>query len=200
MMRRTARFVAELKLSVRVERRALRTRLIQMNTTAADVVLQPVARDSASTLRNLFELYTYDFSEQMPLQIKASGRFEVALGDVWWTRDDHFAYFIKLRGELAGFALVRAGSRVTDAPAVMDVAEFFVLRGLRGKGVGRVAAHALFRAFPRAWEVRVRRTNVAARQFWSGVAESWAGQPVSSSPFSVEGVDWDLLRFGTGSA
>jgi predicted acetyltransferase len=170
-----------------------------VNTTEAAVSLEPVARDSASTLCNLFELYAYDFSEYVQLQIKASGRFELTPGDVWWTREDHFAYFIKLRGELAGFALVRAGSRVTNAPDVMDVAEFFVLRGIRGKGIGRIAAHALFQAFPRAWEIRVRRTNVAAMQFWSSVAESWVGQPVTSSPFSIEGVDWDVLRLVTGS-
>jgi predicted acetyltransferase len=170
-----------------------------MDTTEAAIVLEPVTRDSALTLRNLFELYAYDFSEHMPLRIKASGRFELTPGDVWWTRDDHFAYFIKLRGELAGFALLRAGSRVTNASDVMDVAEFFVLRGIRGRGIGRIAAHALFRAFPQAWEVRVRRTNVAGMQFWSGVAESWVGHPVSGSPFSVEGIEWDLLRFVTGS-
>lgn len=170
-----------------------------MDMTEAAVALEPVTRDSASTLGNLFELYAYDFSEHMPLRIKATGRFELTPGDVWWTRDDHFAYFIKLRGELAGFALLRAGSRVTNAPEVMDVAEFFVLRSIRGKGVGRLAVHALFRAFPGAWEVRVRRTNVAAMRFWSRVAESWVRQPVSSSPFSVEGIDWDLLRFVTGS-
>jgi predicted acetyltransferase len=170
-----------------------------MDTTEAAVVLEPITRDSASTLDNLFELYTYDFSEHMPLRIKASGRFERTPGDVWWTREDHFAYFIKLGGELAGFALLRAGSRVTDASEVMDVAEFFVLRSVRGKGVGRLAAHALFRAFPGTWEVRVRRTNVAAMQFWSKVAESWVRQPVSSSPFSVEGIDWELFRFVTGS-
>jgi predicted acetyltransferase len=169
-----------------------------MDITEAAVVLEPVTVDSASILHNLFELYAYDFSEHMPIQIKASGRFELTPGDVWWTRDDHFAYLIKLRGELAGFALVRAGSRVTNASDVMDVAEFFVLRGIRGKGIGRSAAHALFRTFPGAWEVRVRRTNVAAMQFWSRVAGSWVGQPVASSPFSIEGTDWDLLRFVTG--
>jgi predicted acetyltransferase len=163
--------------------------------TEADVLLEPVTRDSASTLGNLFELYAYDFSEHMPIQIETSGRFELTPGDVWWTRDDHFAYFIKRRGELAGFALLRAGSRVTNVPEGMDVAEFFVLRSIRGQGIGRIAAHALFRAFPGAWEVRVRRTNVAAMKFWSRVGETWVRQPLSSSTFSVEGIDWDLLRF-----
>jgi predicted acetyltransferase len=170
-----------------------------MDPTEAAVVLEPITRDGAATLGNLFELYAHDFSEHVPLRIQASGRFEVGPGDLWWTRADHFAYFIKWRGELAGFALLRTGSRVTNASEVLDVAEFFVLRGVRGRGVGRIAAHALFREFPRAWEVRVRRTNVAALQFWSRVVERWVGQPVPSSPFSVEGVDWDLLRFSTGS-
>lgn len=168
-----------------------------MDMTEATVVLEPITRDSASILHNLFELYAHDFSEHMPLQIKASGRFEITPGDVWWTREDHFPYLIKRRGQLAGFALARKGSRVTNASDVMDVAEFFVLRGTRGKGIGRSAAHALFRAFPRAWEIRVRRTNAAAIQFWSRAAETWVGQPVVSSPFSIEGVDWDVLRFET---
>ena len=169
-------------------------------TTEASVVLEPVTRERASTLRNLFELYAYDFSEHMPLRIKASGRFELSLDEVWWTRKDHFAYFIKLPEELVGFALLRAGSRLSNASEVMDVAEFFVVRGHRSKGVGRIAAHALFRAFPQVWEVRVRRTNVAAMQFWSKVVESWVGQSVPSSPFTIEGSDWDVLRFMTSSA
>ena len=85
-----------------------------MDTTAASLILEPITRERASTLRNLYELYVYDFSEHMPLRVKASGRFELTLDDVWWTRADHFAYFIQCRDHLAGFALVRAGSRLTN--------------------------------------------------------------------------------------
>src|SRR5688572_3678409 len=144
-----------------------------MNTTEAAVALEPVTLEGASTLCNLFELYAYDFSEHVPLRIKASGRFELALGAAWWTREDHFAYFIMLGADLAGFALLRRGSRVSHAPEVMDVAEFFVLRGARRRGVGSRAAHALFQTFRGAWEVRVRRTNVAALRFWSASVESF---------------------------
>jgi predicted acetyltransferase len=86
---------------------------------------------------------------------------------------------------------------VTEAPDVMDVAEFFVLRGVRSKGVGTSAAHALFAPFPQAWEVRVRQTNVAALRFWTRAAETWVGRPVASSPFSDKGVEWNVLRFVT---
>jgi predicted acetyltransferase len=164
---------------------------------ADTVTLEPVTRETASVLVNLFELYAYEFSEHMPLRIKASGRFEITPSDAWWTDPNHYGYFIKLGEELAGFALVRTGSRVTEAPDVMDVAEFFVLRGVRRKGVGMSAAHALFRAFSRAWEIRVRRTNVDALEFWSRAAEAWVRQPVASSRFQVDGVDWDVLRFTT---
>jgi predicted acetyltransferase len=133
----------------------------------------------------------------MPLRIKASGRFELAPSDAWWTDPSHFGYFIKVGDELAGFALVRTGSRVTEKTDVMDVAEFFVLRGVRRRGIGLSAVHALFRAFPRAWEIRVRRTNVGALEFWSRAAEAWVRQPVASSPFQIDGVDWDVLRFAT---
>jgi predicted acetyltransferase len=170
-----------------------------MVRTDAAVTIEAMTRESAPILDNLFELYAYEFSEHMPLRIKASGRFELTPGDAWWTREDHFAYLIKFGAELAGFALVRAGSRVTGAPDVMDVAEFFVLRGLRREGIGRRAAHALFSAFSRAWEIRVRRTNVGALEFWSRTAAAWVRQPVPSSPLRIDGVDWDVLRFATRS-
>jgi predicted acetyltransferase len=165
------------------------------------VVLEPVARERAPALRNLFELYAHDFSEVVPLDLGEDGRFDVALGDEWWTRDDCFPFFIRSDGKLAGFALARRGSRVAPADAdtggeVMDVAEFFVLRGARGRGVGAAAARALFAAFPGRWEIRIRRANAAALRFWSRVAEAWAGGPVARATFSAKGVEWDLLRVG----
>lgn len=168
-----------------------------MGTTEAAVILEPITSENASVLNNLFELYAYEFSEQLPLQIKASGRFEITPGDAWWTREDHFGYLIKAGIELAGFALFRTGSRVTGMPDVMDVAEFFVLRGIRRRGIGMSAVHALFSTFPRTWEIRVRRTNVAALEFWSRAVEGWVRQRVASSPLRIDGVDWDVLSLVT---
>ncbi|MEY2930181.1 MAG: hypothetical protein RL033_930 [Pseudomonadota bacterium] len=180
-------------------RSATRTSRLNASRDAAEteVSLEPVHRDRASVLHNLFELYVHDFSEQVALQIQASGRFELSPGDVWWSRDDHFPYLIRWRGELAGFALVRRGSRVSHAPDVMDVAEFFVLRGARGKGVGIRAAHELFRLFSESWEVRVRRTNLGALHFWSRAAESWTGNSIAASCVPIDGVEWDVLQFAT---
>jgi predicted acetyltransferase len=175
------------------------TRLVASASTVTEypATLQLITRESASILEHLVELYAHDFSEHVPLSIKPSGRFEIELGDEWWTREDHFPHLIWWHGELVGFALVRRGSHVTGALDVMDVAEFFVLRGARGKGVGRSAAFALFRAFHGAWEVRVRQTNGPAMHFWSRVVADWLGHPMASSPFSSDGVDWELFQFVT---
>jgi predicted acetyltransferase len=168
---------------------------------AGRVFLAPIPKKEAPTLRNLFELYAHDFSEHVALDIGESGRFDVPLADAWWGRDDHFPFFIRRGDNLSGFALARRGSKVTGESDVMDVAEFFVVRGARKRGVGRAAAHALFAAFPGRWEVRVRQTNVTALQFWSSAIETFAppsigGARDSSAPFSSGGVDWQVFSFG----
>ncbi len=162
----------------------------------SDVALEPIPRARATVLDNLVELYAHDFSEYVPLEIKSSGLFDVSLGDVWWTRDDHFPFFIHAGGSLAGFALARRGSRITNATDVMDVAEFFVLRGLRRKNVGATAARALFAKFPGPWEVRVQESNPPALRFWSRAVAASAGRAITSSAFTAKGVAWQAFRFG----
>jgi predicted acetyltransferase len=162
--------------------------------TPRAISLHPIARDEAATLRNLFELYAYDFSELVPLELNASGRFEVPVPDRWWDAADHFPFFIRENQRLCGFALARRGSRISTATDVMDVAELFVIRGARGRGVGAAAAHALFAAFPGPWEIRVRRTNPLAKRFWARVAHDWTGRPIPPEPFTAENIAWDVFR------
>jgi predicted acetyltransferase len=160
----------------------------------AVVTLDAVPREEKRVLERLFQLYAYDFSEHVPLEVEASGRFDVPIADAWWTDENRSPFFVRSDGKLCGFALVKRGSRVDGATDVMDVAEFFVLRGLRRKRLGERAAHALFERFPGKWEMRVRRTNVAANQFWSRVVQSWSGRPADRAAYTADGVEWDVLR------
>jgi predicted acetyltransferase len=159
-------------------------------------VLEPIAKERADVLENLVELYVHDFSEHVPIDLQPTGRFGVSFGDQWWT-DGHYPFFIRCDDKLCGFALVRRGSKLTGAVDVMDVAEFFVVRGARGKKIGRAAAQALFAAFPGAWEIRVRQSHGAALRFWSRVVAEWFDRPVAGAHVSFEGVDWNVLRFDT---
>jgi len=165
------------------------------------VVLQAIQPSEAPVLERLLQLYAHDFSEHVALELRADGSFALPPLEKWWHGADHFPFFIRADEKLCGFALVRQGSRAGGASEVMDVAEFFVVRGARGKGIGRAAAHELFRHFTGPWEIRVRQSNTAALHFWSRTLQAWSGSAVAPRAFAVDGVDWYVLSVaGTRSA
>ena len=84
----------------------------------------------------------------------------------------------------------------------MDVAEFFVVRGARRRGVGQRAARALFELFPGTWEVRVLRANERALAFWRsavGSCASFAESSWTAPSGRPPDTDWlGLFKVGTG--
>jgi predicted acetyltransferase len=124
---------------------------------------EPASRDA---LRNLMDLYAYDFSDILGLEVGDNGRFEEYPLDAYWKDSWRFPFLIRTGVQLAGFALVNRKSRLSGANDVWDMAEFFVLRKHRRTGVGMAAAHQLFSSHAGMWEVRERKENVAATVFW----------------------------------
>jgi predicted acetyltransferase len=132
-----------------------------------EVSLEVATAASAPVLANLLELYLHDLSEIFGLPVGADGRFGYArLPDYWSEPNTHFAFLIRFRARLAGFALVTRGSPASDDPEALDLAEFFVLRSQRRSGVGRGAASLLWDRLPGHWLVRVSTANHAALPFW----------------------------------
>jgi len=127
------------------------------------------------TLRNLMQLYVYDFSEISGLEIEDNGRFNECPLDAWWQDSWRFPSFIRAGSRLAGFALVQRKSRLSGADDVWDMAEFFVLRRHRRTGVGLAAARQLFAGSKGEWEVRQRNENVAATSFWRKAIGAYTG-------------------------
>jgi predicted acetyltransferase len=130
--------------------------------------MHPVTADDRQRLAALLELYTYDFSEMVGIDVGEDGRFHPPL-----LLDPYFAgdprargFLIRVEGKLAGFALVNQGSRLSDDPTVFDMAEFLVLRKYRRQGVGERAAGWLFDHFAGMWEVRQKLANTQATAFW----------------------------------
>jgi predicted acetyltransferase len=79
----------------------------------------------------------------------------------YWTEQDRAAFLLWVDGHWAGFALVR-----TSAP--FDMAEFFIIRKYRRRGIGR-AAIELFQRFAGLWQVRQQHTDPPATGFWRSV-------------------------------
>jgi len=130
-------------------------------------------RSDKKALENLFQLYAYDFSEILPLDVDEAGRFEAPPLDAYWSEPWRFPFLIRVNEHLAGFALVDRRSRLSTADDVWDMAEFFVLRGHRRAGLGMAAAHDLFSTHPGPWELRQANANAAATSFWRSVISSY---------------------------
>jgi predicted acetyltransferase len=86
-----------------------------------------------------------------------------------WFRDDRSHPLLILdAGRAAGFALVArplAGNPVPDA-AEYRMAEFFIRRNQRRRGVGRIAAGLIFSRFAGRWEIVEASANDDAVRFW----------------------------------
>jgi predicted acetyltransferase len=65
--------------------------------------------------------------------------------------------------------------------------EFFVVRAVRARGVGRAAAEALFALHPGAWEIPFQEENATAARFWRGVAAGAARDGVREERRPVPG-------------
>jgi predicted acetyltransferase len=135
--------------------------------------------EEQARLAALFELYVYEFSAMLGIDVEDDGRFRVPPMDAYWADPRRHPFLIrvqdKLGDKLAGFALVHEQSRLTGDFGVCDVAEFFVMRKYRRHGVGERAAHWLFDRFRAPWEVREKAANEAATAFWRHAIGRYTG-------------------------
>jgi predicted acetyltransferase len=162
------------------------------------VEIIPASSEQSPILANLLELYAHDFSEYMELEIGSDGRFGYEQLSLYWKEAGRHPFLIQASGSLAGFALVREGSRISGAKDVQDMAEFFIVRGHRRLGIGMKAAHALWRRFPGKWEIRVLDRNRGAKKFWSKTIAAFIGKTLPPTAFQEDGVLRQLFSFRSG--
>jgi predicted acetyltransferase len=137
------------------------------------ITLQHVEYEHKSTLRQLLELYKYDFSEYIPDDVNESGLYEYKYLDHYWTEEGRHSFFIRVDGRLAGFVLVRRiGMDELDRP-LYSVAEFFVMKKYRKLGVGTAAATEVFDRFPGVWRVAQVEANKPSKLFWKKVIATY---------------------------
>ena len=148
------------------------------------ISLTPAAKEERVALENLMQLYSYDWSELGPFDVGDQGRFADYPLDAYWQEDWRHPFLLRVETKLAGFAMILERSRLTGTAGVFDMAEFFVMRRYRRKGVGAAAAAAAFDRFKGPWEIRQRRENVAATAFWRRVIGRYTGG-------KFDEVDWE---------
>ena len=112
--------------------------------------LTPLTEAERPLLMRLVELYLHDLSETTGWDVGDDGRFvETDAYDRYGVDGGHHALLLRVAGRPAGFALVDERSPLPGSKDCRFVAEFFVGRAHRGRGVGSAVARAVFDRFPR---------------------------------------------------
>ena len=91
----------------------------------------------------------------------------MAISPSWLDEPEDHPLILVDAGERVGAALVnQAPSPHVSAGMDFRMAEFFVLRAYRRRGIGRRAVFALFDRFRGAWEISELPRNEPAIRFW----------------------------------
>jgi predicted acetyltransferase len=151
--------------------------------------------DQEPIVANLLELYAYDFSEFHPLHPGPDGRYGYKGLSRYWLETDRLPFLVKADGRLAGVVLVKRERGVLGTETVWDVAEFFVMRMFRRQGVGKTAAHEIWRRYPGKWQVRVMELNYPGYRFWEHTIREFVGDELRMAHFEKGGQPWHLITF-----
>jgi predicted acetyltransferase len=149
-----------------------------------NVELIPAGREHEEVLANLLEFYVYDFSEFIDAVVESDGRFHYPSLSLYWQDKNRLAFLVKMDGDLAGLVLIAKGSLISGDPEVWDMAEFFIMRRYRRRGVGVSIAHEVWRRLPGMWEVRVIESNTPALAFWKAAVGDFTG--CTDEGYSIE--------------
>lgn len=103
------------------------------------------------TLENLLEKYTYEFSQYTQARVEKDGLFYYCVDDIFNDKNC-YSYFIKVDGELAGFALINNFLEI-NIPTDKIMYEFFITYPFRRKGIGRQATYQIFKQFCGSWQL-----------------------------------------------
>ena len=131
----------------------------------------------AALLDRLLELYAYDFSEMLELELTASGHYFPG----GWRRSEacERSWLLYAGEHPAGFAVATLGSVIDGRADVWDMREFFVVRRHRRLGQGLYLAHAVWRQQPGTWDVRINQRNRPALAFWQRAASAAGGASIA---------------------
>ena len=124
-----------------------------------------------ASIERLSQFYIYDFSEMEPprsneMEFGEQGGYRpLPEIDSYWRVEGFRPLLIRVKDRLAGFALINTRSRHSGR-VEHNMAEFFVARKYRRRGVATEAVCQVLARYPGHWEVAVAERNVAARAFW----------------------------------
>jgi len=126
-----------------------------------------------SVIKHLMQFYIYDFSEYVDLDVEEDGLYKEYpyLDDYWKDESYRFAYVLRNDENYIGFVLVRLVA--AEEREYFSIAEFFIMRKYRRKGIGKAVAEQMFNLHRGQWEVHQMESNKPAQVFWTKVINEY---------------------------
>jgi predicted acetyltransferase len=154
------------------------------------VRIEQVTPRERDVLWRYLQFYIYDMSRFTGAQ-PAGGVFPYSPFDAYLAeRERRSAWWAKVGGEIAGFALVRLAAD----EGRHEVAEFFIVNRWRRRGIGLAFARQLLTRFPGPWMLQELANNRGAIAFWRRVLGGFARY--TEAPLShADGIERIEQRF-----
>jgi predicted acetyltransferase len=132
-----------------------------------NVEILPAQIADKSIVRQMMELFRYDLSESEGTDLNEHGYFGYPYLNHYWTESDRHPFLVRVDDNLTGFVLV---NQYTYLPGNQySIAEFFILRKYRKRGIGRQVAFHIFNLFQGRWETYQSDANIVGQQFWRSI-------------------------------
>lgn len=160
--------------------------MLESNGVNYTLEVVQVTEDQKSILRQLIELYEYDFSEFNDADVNASGHYGYTYLDHYWTEEKRRAYFVKVDSQYAGFVLVNDYTYNMVDEDARSIAEFFIMRKYRRRGIGKLVASKVFDTFKGTWVVLQHGNNEASQHFWTRTINEYTGGNYSEHDVTTE--------------
>lgn len=127
--------------------------------------MHPAEGGDRDVLERLFQLYQHDLSEFRDTWPDADGTYPRDRLRRWLGIPGSAAYLVRAGTRPAGFAVVRPYQ-----PEGWSMADFFVVRAARRRGLGSQAARAVLARHPGDWNIAFQEANPGAARFWRRLA------------------------------
>jgi predicted acetyltransferase len=127
--------------------------------------------DASELIRNLYQYYAYESSDWEQEDVESDGRFYIHDEHLtrYWHDPQWSANLLLVDGYIAGFLLIE-GSELPGIDA-LELADLFILKRYRRKGIGRAIATQVLRSGEANWLVRFYDQDEVSQAFWRAVLD-----------------------------
>ncbi|MCC2645027.1 MAG: Acetyltransferase, family, partial [Burkholderiales bacterium] len=137
----------------------------------------------------------YDFTEFCDFDIGENGFYGYEYLPLYWRDQNRFPFLIYVDNKLAGFVLVQKGSPISEETQIWDIAEFFIMKKYKKRGIGTIVAHKIWQQFNGYWQIRVLTGNQIACSFWLQAIKKFTSSIPTKVDIKVKDEDWIVYKF-----